>query len=416
MKNPIRTVVFSVIWSSLFLALGLWSSGKFASWQAREKTRQQAGVQLVCIGDSHTFGVGTSAPYSYPKQLEKLLNSNNPGQKFSVTNLGAPGSGTKAQAETLRFFLEHHRVDGVLWLTGRNNADADIKPFGNKPLPRKIPDLFPGMNSIRFSKRLFSRFFQNKNPLETEGLSSLSRAYRDYLDFYLDAARKLCKTHGAELILLSYYDSADVAVKEFADKHRIPFFEFGNDFSLFKKKRGAAQYTSPDGSHMNRFGYQFYAERLYEDMFRNRRRLGLRLEPLLKKIKGADFYADPAETDQWVRYQQERVEQSKETWAYPFEQIQLGHIYEEIGREESAKECYMEGLISSDYGDNNTLVSPAIAWHLRRGERFEALQLCDDIISKNPKNSIAKTYREILSRNLPSVWLDRLRDSVESID
>ncbi|MFH1799571.1 MAG: SGNH/GDSL hydrolase family protein [Candidatus Omnitrophota bacterium] len=400
----------------MLLALGLWISGKFVSWQQRGKTKKQAGVQLVCIGDSHTFGVGTSAPYSYPKQLEKLLNSNNPGQKFSVTNLGEPGSGTKAQSEALRFFLETHRVDGVLWLTGRNNADVDIQPFRDKPPARPMPWFFPRIGRIGFFRRIVFPPMRKTPSAEIPGPSKLSRAYMDYLDFYLETVRSLCKTHGAKLILLSYYNSVDLAVKEFADTHRIPFFDFRNDFSLLKKKRAAALYTSPDGTHMNRFGYQFYSECLYEDMLLDQKRLGLHLGPLLKKMKSEDFYADPGETEEYVRFQQERVEGSKETWAYPFEQIQLGHIYDEIGRDESAKECYMEGLISSDYSDNSMLVSPAIAWYLKRGERFEALQLSNDILAKNPKNSTAKIYREILSRNLPGVLIDRLRGSMESID
>jgi lysophospholipase L1-like esterase len=403
MKNPIRTAVFAFIWSSIFLALGLWASGKFASGQAREKVKKQTNVQLVCLGDSHTFGIGTLVPYAYPMQLEKLLNSNNPGQKFTVTNLGEPGSDTKAQSESLKFFLKNHKVDGVLWLTGRNNTDADLTPFKDRPPVRPMPNFFSGVRGFR-SFRGVSAPPMNKTP------------YTDYMDFYLEAARKLCKTHGAKLVLLSYYNSADVAVKAFASEHRIPFFDFRDDFLLFRKKRETAQYTSPDSSHLNRFGYQFYAERLYEDLFRDQKHLELYLGPLVQKIKAADFYADPVETEKWVRYQQERAEHNKEAWSYPFEQVQLGNIYEEMGRAESAKECYMEGLIASDYADQSALVSPAIGWHLRRGERFEALQLCNDILAKNPRNSVARTYREILSRNLPNTLIERLQGGIESID
>ena len=367
------------------------------------KENKQAVIQLVCLGDSHTFGVGTLALYSYPLQLEKLLNSNNPGQKFTVTNLGEPGSGTKAQSESLKFFLRNHPVDGVLWLTGRNNTDADIQSFKNKPPPRPMPNFFSGIRGFR-SFRGIALPPGRKDP------------YADYLDFYLETVQKLCKAHKARLVLLSYYNSADIAVKAFADGHRIPFLDFRDDFSIFRKKREPAQYTSPDGSHLNRFGYQCYAECLYEDLFRDQKRLGLYLGPLVKKIKTADFYADPVETDKWVRYQQERAEHNKEAWSYPFEQIQLGNIYEEMGRAESAKECYMEGLIASDYADHSALVSPIIGWHLRRGERFEALQLCNDILAKNPRNSVARTYREILSRNLPNTLIERLQGGMESID
>ncbi|MFH1799572.1 MAG: SGNH/GDSL hydrolase family protein [Candidatus Omnitrophota bacterium] len=416
MKNPIRSVIFALIYSLILLELGLWISGKFMLWQRRERTVKQASVQLVCIGDSHTFGIGTVAPYSYPKQLEKLLNSNNPGQKFSVINLGVPAANTKIQSETLQFFFKHHRVDGVLWLTGRNNHNASIKLFGNRSLIHKISGFLFGIKSVRFFEWVLACLSGKNASLEIHEPSGASRAYVDYMDFYLETVRRLCKARGAKLVLLSYYNSADIAVKEFADKHGVLFFDFRDDFSLFRKKSEAAQYISPDRNHMNRFGYQFYSERLYEDMFLHQKRLGLRLGPLLKKMRSVDFYADPVETEKYVRSQQERVEQSKGAWTYPFEQIQLGHIYSEIGREESAKQCFVEGLIASNYSNNNVLVSPIIAWHLKRGERQEALQWCDDIISKNPRNNIAKAYREILSQGSPSAWTSRLRSSVESID
>ena len=163
------------------------------------------------------------------------------------------------------------------------------------------------------------------------------------------------------------------------------------------KRWEAARYISPDNSHMNRLGYKFYSECLYEDIFLNQKRLGLRLGPLLHKVKDMDFYSNQLEIEKCIRSQQERVEQNKGTWHYAFEQIQLGHIYSEIGKDESARQCFMEGLVSSNYGDNNMLVSPIISWYLKRGQNKEALRLCDDIISHNPENSIAKGYRRILS-------------------
>ncbi|MFA5168858.1 MAG: SGNH/GDSL hydrolase family protein [Candidatus Omnitrophota bacterium] len=414
MKKLIKSIVFVLVYSFILLELGLFVSGKLLLWQRREKMRKQANTQFVCIGDSHTFGVGTSAPYAYPKQLEKLMNSNNPGKKFSVINLGVPGSSTGAQSIVLQSFFENHKADIVLWLTGRNNTD-DIKLWKDRTLIRQITSFLNDLKSVKFFMLAFGRFSKENTLPKTHKPFGASQPYADlyakYLGFYLETVRRLCEANGAKLILLSYYDSTDPVVKEFANKHHIPFFDFTDAFlsffrdtiekdftlSALMKKREAARHISPDNSHMNRLGYKFYSECLYENIFLSQKYLDLRLNPLLQKVKDADFYSDRLEIEKCVRSQQERVEQSKGTWHYAFEQIQLGHIYSEIGRDESAKQCFMEGLVSSNYDDNNMLVSPIITWHLKRGRNKEALQLCDDIIFHNPENSIAKTYQEMLS-------------------
>jgi lysophospholipase L1-like esterase len=416
MKKLILSFVLVFIYGLILLELGLFVSGKFVLQHRREKATKQAGVHFVCIGDSHTFGVGTSVPYAYPQQLEKLLNSNNPGQKFSVINLGVPGSSTRMQSEALQSFFENHRADVVLWLTGRNNTDLDIKLWGNKTLPHQIPAFLAGMKSVKFFKWAVDCLSKKDAPPEIREPSEAPQAYADYLDFYLETARRLCEAHGAKLILLSYYNSADIAVKEFADKHRVLFFALKDDFSFYLKGKETPPHISHDGSHVNRLGYQFYSERLYEDIFLNQKRLGLRLGPLLKKMKDADFYADSDEIKKSIRSQQKKIVQSQGTWAYSFEQIQLGNIYSEIGREESAKQCFMAGLVSSNYADNGILVSPIITWHLKRGQRQEAIRLCDEILAHNPGNSIAGVYREMLSRPLDSTRASGLENGLESID
>jgi len=397
MKNPVRSFIFVLIYTFILLELGLFLSGKFVLWQRREKSGNSTGVRLVCIGDSHTFGVGTSAPYSYPKQLEKLLNANNPGKKFSITNLGVPGSSTRSQAAELESFFIKDRADLVLWLTGRNNTEEDLKIWKAKVSAHKIQGFSDRLKSVRFLRWAFTLLSRKDPSLEVRGPQAASPIYTDYLNDHLNTVRRLCEVHGAKLILLSYYNSTDATILGFADKYRIPCFDLTGAFSLFFRGKDPSQYISPDNSHMNRLGYQFYSECLYKDMFLSQKRLGLKLSPLLQKPKVTDFYLSQSEIEECIRSQQQRVEQSRGTWAYAFEKIQLGHIYSELGREDSAKQCFMEGLVSSGYGDNNMLVSPIVTWYLKRGRRQEALKLCDEILVHNPKNEIAQNYRERLS-------------------
>ena len=399
MKNPVRSVVFVLLYTFILLELGLFLSGKFLLWQHRERTFSPGDIRIVCIGDSHTFGVGTSAPYSYPKQLEKILNSNNPGKKFSVLNLGVPGSSTRSQSAELDSFFTKDRADVVLWLTGRNNTEKDMKLWQEKALASRVPIFLSHLKSIRFLRWISRSLSKKDASLEIPEPSEASQTYIDYLNYYLEITGKLCDDQRARLILLSYYNSSDSFVRAFANKAHLPFFDLTNAFQLFFKEKDPARFISPDNSHMNRLGYQFYSKCLYEEMFLHQKSLRLHLDPLLPKKGGEDFYSSQDEIERCVRSQQTRVEQSKQTWTYPFEQIQLGHIYSEIGDEASAKQCFLEGLVSSEYGDNNMLVTPILTWYLKKGQRQEALKLCNEILAHNPKNSIARYHQKKLSEN-----------------
>jgi lysophospholipase L1-like esterase len=48
--------------------------------------------RILCVGDSHTRGVGAPTALSYPRQLQRLLEAAYPGARFMVMNAGIPGS------------------------------------------------------------------------------------------------------------------------------------------------------------------------------------------------------------------------------------------------------------------------------------------------------------------------------------
>ena len=49
--------------------------------------------RILCIGDSSTYGLGSTDPkkYSYPDQLQTLLNEYSHNNKFEIANLGVQG-------------------------------------------------------------------------------------------------------------------------------------------------------------------------------------------------------------------------------------------------------------------------------------------------------------------------------------
>jgi lysophospholipase L1-like esterase len=85
----------------------------------KPKLRPGAEV-IVCIGDSHTYGVMVGKDQTYPAQLEKLLIKN--GGNFQVLNLGAPGQNTTQIVNALPGIIKLYKPRAVLVLAGVNNG------------------------------------------------------------------------------------------------------------------------------------------------------------------------------------------------------------------------------------------------------------------------------------------------------
>lgn len=394
-KAYIKSFIFVTIASLVVLELALFLSGRYLLWQRRIKRDIPGTIRIVCVGDSHTFGVGTSMRHSYPAQLERLLALNNHEQKFSVFNLGIPGASTKRQTQELKLFFKEHGAEAVILLTGRNN-DSELKGWMNNPPCRTSQYRAEDLRSYRFIKAISGYFRKKDIRQDTQHNRVYEQRYSGYLNFYLEEIRKICQDKGAKLILLSYYNSSDNLVKDFSYKYNIPYLDFTPDFESLFKTADSSKYISPDMSHLNRLGYKFFAEKLYGDLFLKQAYLGFQINPLLEEINPADFYSNENEVKQMVALQEERIGRSRDSTDYPFELVHLGHIYMEIGREEAARDCYRKALIASGYLDNNTIVSPIINWYLKKGRSKEALEVCEEVLLHNPGNSIAGRYHDWL--------------------
>ena len=76
-------------------------------------------ADVLCIGDSHTFGWNVDAAGAWPARLEQLLASD--GSDWRVANRGAPGKNTETLLEELDEYLALDRPQLVLILAGLNN-------------------------------------------------------------------------------------------------------------------------------------------------------------------------------------------------------------------------------------------------------------------------------------------------------
>ena len=85
-----------------------------------------ASRRILCIGDSHTFGIWLAKGDSYPARLEAKLNEANPNKanpndRVAVENAGVPGYATADVLERLRVLLARRHYDAVAVMAGAND-------------------------------------------------------------------------------------------------------------------------------------------------------------------------------------------------------------------------------------------------------------------------------------------------------
>jgi len=64
--------------------------------------KQENVYRILVLGDSWTFGTGMNLDETYVKQLEKLLNTNDPSREYEVINCGVGGYNTVREVELFK--------------------------------------------------------------------------------------------------------------------------------------------------------------------------------------------------------------------------------------------------------------------------------------------------------------------------
>lgn len=88
-----------------------------------KEQKEERAIKILCLGDSFTFGSGAKQGYSYPEQLERLLNKNNPDSKFRVYNYGGcvPGANSSYVLKVLDKTIADYQPQIIIVLIGMHN-------------------------------------------------------------------------------------------------------------------------------------------------------------------------------------------------------------------------------------------------------------------------------------------------------
>lgn len=219
--------------------------------------KDQQTVRIVTLGDSHTFGYLVSTPNSYPKQLEKLLNSKNcNNQKFEVINLGMPGYDIEYSVERFKNKGQKYNPDIVLWFLKKDDFTELKEKTGPKiTYYRDHPNLEELKDFTQKGYHYYEVYKANKDLIEELGITKILSLQNSYLNLFTNF-------YQGQLLLFSYDDSEindyEKNIQNYvSSRPRTTFFK--GIPPLYKSNNLHLQ-----EGHPNKDGYKVIAEYLFD--------------------------------------------------------------------------------------------------------------------------------------------------------
>lgn len=302
-KQKILLILFGIVIAFL-LAEGLFRIGGVIVHRTmlqNHVVRNNAKSIILCLGDSSTFGIGARNidKYSYPAQLQKILDKKQPDKRFKVINQGVPGINSSQLLHRFRGNLLKYKPDIVIVQVGENDywnlEESNITDYYNVGFFKRImlsaELIFNYSKLYRFFKLVSVSYDNDKIIADTAYLDtemtipgwdpkntkktkrygfSLSKpantiAYTSLLNDNFTKINQIAKQNNVKLIFLRYhvggYRSIHFFQEQLFDQLNVPFV---NNRTVFveAQKRGMNPF-SYDKWHPGDLGYFLIAMNIY---------------------------------------------------------------------------------------------------------------------------------------------------------
>jgi len=239
------------------------------------KAARKDNFNIVCLGDSITYGWGVDRENNYPRQLEKMLNQRDHKIHFKVFNLAVPGSSSSQHLKYLEDILDKNKnVDLVVVLTGANDpwnfADSNIYMFiGKKGFAERLNIKLRILLSNFRTYKMLKIILLNSKGMPSESGIDCFRQVRRYekvgkeilqalLEYNLTEMAKLAQRNKIKIILQSYPRRQSYGMdlaQEVALRYHVPFVNHSLTFYEKLKKSNLADLFLYDNTHPNKQGY-----------------------------------------------------------------------------------------------------------------------------------------------------------------
>ncbi len=147
--------VGGVLASLVILEVGLRVAAVFVGPRSVDSPLGLWRHTILCLGDSHTYGVHYTAEEAYPGQLQIELDRRAPGC-YRVLNLGLPGTNSSEIRILLPAWLERHGAQTAIVCVGVNNR-WNTSGTGLETERDAVHDWLYGVRSYRLARLLLVR-------------------------------------------------------------------------------------------------------------------------------------------------------------------------------------------------------------------------------------------------------------------
>jgi len=349
-----------------------------------QREAKTSGIfRVATFGDSVTVGQGTAPQYSYPRQLEELLNENAEEGQFEVVNSGVYALNSSRTADLLPNWLEAIRPDLIVVMTGCNNPwnyrNSHLEELGLLEADERKPllKLLDKTRTYRFFRVLLKRqktgfgiAAQQDTSLGTgrrlrisetisvpvdptartlERQRSLFRdkaALTTLLEHDLSLITETASESGASIALMTYpfrpvYQEHHESVLQFAEERGLIAVNNLDAFERVSRSRPELDLFSADRGHPNSVGYRVIAANVYDQMRLHQERLGIALGPTpdpLSEFKDQEYL-------ERVYREVKRSAEQPGAGEYVFEV--LGHIAMELENASLAEDAFLTAFEQS---------------------------------------------------------------------
>jgi lysophospholipase L1-like esterase len=255
------------------------------------KGEEKSHYRILCLGDSSTYGLGASDidKFSYPMQLQKILEEKSPGKIFRVINYGIPGLNSSQLLNRIRNIVSEYEPDVVIIMIGINDPwnleESNIlKFYKESPFDKIILQFELILNRIRLFQFLKLVFISGElgeprnvpfsDRTRSKGFTLSSRDSRKSQALYsalneniLEMVR-IANDYRIKIIFMKYHNigwgSPEKIIYETYTRLKVPIVD--NEAIFNKATKMGMNVRGYDGWHPNNFGYSLIAKNVYNTM------------------------------------------------------------------------------------------------------------------------------------------------------
>jgi lysophospholipase L1-like esterase len=241
---------------------------------AERKQSEHAGAHCVlCVGDSHTYGVYFAKALSYPSRLQSYLDARLGPSQVSVVPAGRPGASLAQMRAALPELLARHAPDVVVVLGGINDRwNRSDRGAVSDFLARHLR-LWTVV--LMFSAREDGVPFDDNTerpgpamkPIQFEG-EALQRS----IVAELTGIAQMCRASGATPLFATYaapdpvFAAPDAAIRRAAEENGVELIDLARRFAEILESRSYDELLIPGDFHPRPAGYDLMARAVAQQL------------------------------------------------------------------------------------------------------------------------------------------------------